>query len=100
MLEQQTILELLDNSTFICLPEGFELASSIQNAKVNGDHIHIEIILPFPANGIKQILADEIEAEIMASWPQTKKIAVEIKHRLIAYETKAGVPHLAKIKNF
>lgn len=99
MLEEQTILELLDETTFSSLPKGFELASSIQSAKVNGDHITVKIVLPFPASGIKQVLADEIETVIKASWPQTHKIAIEIKHRLKAYETKAGVAPLAKIKN-
>lgn len=99
MLEEQTILELLDNASFPCLPEGFELTSSIQEAKVLGDHVHISIVLPFPALGIKAALANQIENTIINSWPQCHKIAVEIKSRIIAYETKAGVSPLGKIKN-
>jgi ATP-binding protein involved in chromosome partitioning len=99
MLEEQTIIDLIDNANFKCLPEDFELSNYLKDTKVKGDHIQLEIVLPFPANGIKQALADEIENIIMASWPQSKKIAIEIKHHLTAYETKAGVPPLAKIKN-
>ena len=99
MLEEQTILDLIDNAVFTCLPQGFELAEHIQKAKVKGDDIHLQILLPFPANGIKQTLADEIEQEIKTNWPQSRKIAIDIKHRITAYETKAGVPPLAKIKN-
>jgi len=99
MLEEQTIIDLIDNANFRCLPENFELSSYVKDTKVNGDHIQLEVVLPFPANGIKQALADEIEKEIKTSWPQCNKIAIEIKHRLTAYETKAGVAPLAKIKN-
>jgi len=99
MLEEQTIIELIENTQFSSLPANFELAACIQNTKVNGDHIQLEIILPFPADGVKQRLASEIEKEIVAKWPQSNKVAIEIKHRVTAYETKAGVAPLAKIKN-
>lgn len=99
MLEEQTIIDLIENTSFDCLPEGVELGSCIQGTRVEGDHIRIDIVLPFPANGIKQALADEIERAIVASWPQSNKIAIDIKHRVTAYETKAGVPPLAHIKN-
>jgi len=99
MLEEQTIIDLIESSSFACLPDGFELLPYIQETRVTGDHVKMEIVLPFPADGVKQQLADEIEQIILASWPQTKKIAVAVKSRLTAYETKAGVPALGKIKN-
>jgi len=99
MLDEQAILDLVGDSDFECLPEGFELSNHIQNSRVNGDHIQLEIMLPFPADGIKQSLAEELEAVICKAWPQSKKVAIEVKSRVIAYETKAGVAPLAKIKN-
>ena len=99
MLDEQAILDLLSDSSFECLPEDFEVSAHIQDAKVNGDHIHIEVLLPFHAGGIKLTLAEEIEKVISNAWPQSKKVAIEIKSRVTAYETKAGVPPLSKIKN-
>lgn len=99
MLDEQAILDLLRDSEFETLPVGFKLAPHIQKTKVNGDHIQVEILLPFPAGGIQQSLAESIEQIVRNAWPQSTKVAVEVKSRTIAYETKAGVPPLAKIKN-
>ncbi len=99
MLDEQAILELIKNAEFSCLPEEVELASYIKDTQVKGDHISLQVLLPFPCEGIKQQLVDEIEAEITRQWPQSNKIAVEIKCRVDAYETKAGVPPLSKVKN-
>lgn len=99
MLDEQAILDLLKDNEFDVLPPGFELGSYIQQTKVIGDHIQVEILLPFPAEGIKQSLAEAIEEAVRKAWPQSTKVAVEVKSRITAYETKAGVPPLAKIKN-
>ncbi|TQV87491.1 iron-sulfur cluster carrier protein ApbC [Aliikangiella coralliicola] len=99
MLDEQAILDVLENGDFASVPPGFELTACVQKTKVIGDHIQLEIVLPFPCQGIKLSLAEEIEQEIINNWPQSKKIAIEIKQRLTAYETKAGVPPIAKIKN-
>jgi ATP-binding protein involved in chromosome partitioning len=99
MLDEQTILDLIGDQEFDCLPDDFELNPFVHHIRVNGDHVQIEVMLPFPANGIKQILAEEIEQAIMQEWSATTKVSVEVKFRVTAYETKAGVPPLAKIKN-
>ena len=99
MLDEQAILDLVKSASFPALPEDFELETCIKENRVDGDHIHLEITLPFPSGGIKQSLASQIEDEIVKNWPQSKKVAIEIKHRITAYETKAGVPPLAKVKN-
>lgn len=99
MLDEKTIIDLISDASFTCLPNEFDLLPFIHDTRVDGDHIRLEITLPFPANGIQQALADEIEQTILAQWPQANKIAIEIKHRIAAYETKAGVPPLPNIKN-
>ncbi|WP_196137941.1 iron-sulfur cluster carrier protein ApbC [Aliikangiella sp. G2MR2-5] len=99
MLDEQAILDLVKSTDFESLPEAVELADFIKDSRVNGDHVTLQIMLPFPCDGVKLALADEIEAVIRKDWPQTNKIAVEIKSHVAAYETKAGVPPLAKIKN-
>ncbi|WP_444994098.1 iron-sulfur cluster carrier protein ApbC [Aliikangiella sp. IMCC44359] len=99
MLDEQAIIDLINDTEFGSLPEGFELGPYIQETSVIGDNIRVEVLLPFPANGIKHELAEEIEAAIVKAWPQSKKVAIAVKHKIQAYETKAGVPQLAKIKN-
>jgi len=99
MLDEQAILELIKNADFKSLPAGVELAEYVKESRVNGDHVSLQIAVPFPCEGIKADLATEIEEEITKHWPQSHKIAIEIKHRVTAYETKAGVPPLARIKN-
>ncbi|TQV71639.1 iron-sulfur cluster carrier protein ApbC [Aliikangiella marina] len=99
MLDEQAILDLIADSQIDSLPEDFDLSAHIQNAKVKGDHIQLEILLPFPAEGIKHVLAEEIETVICKAWPQSNKVAIEVKSRITAYETKAGVAPLANIKN-
>lgn len=99
MLDEQNVIELIENAEFSCLPKGVELANYLHNIKVVGDNVHLEVILPFPASGITQTLTDEIEAVISQGWPQCKKFAIDVKSRIVAYETKAGIEPLAKVKN-
>jgi ATP-binding protein involved in chromosome partitioning len=98
MLDEQTIIDLLENASFQSIPDVIQLFDYVHNTHVKGDQVQIEIVMPFAVNGIKQTLADEIEQTIVKEWPQSK-VTVDIKHRVVAYETKAGVPALAKIKN-
>ncbi len=99
MLDEQAISSLLKNAEFSSLPLDVELLDFIKETKVEGDHVALQIVFPFPCEGIVKSLAEEIETEIVKNWPQTNKVAVEVKSRITAYETKAGVPPLAKVKN-
>ncbi|MDH5432783.1 MAG: iron-sulfur cluster carrier protein ApbC [Gammaproteobacteria bacterium] len=99
MLDEQTISELIANSTFKSLPSTIDLKHHINEISVDGDHIKIQIILPIPSEGLRFALADELESMILAQWPQSNEIAIEIKHRIDAYETKAGIPAIPGIKN-
>ncbi|MGX5174109.1 iron-sulfur cluster carrier protein ApbC [Aliikangiella sp. IMCC44653] len=99
MLDEQAISDLIKSNEFKSLPPGFQIDTYLNQVNVIGDSVKVEIVLPFPAAGLQQVLAEEIEAVIASAWPQSTKIAIAIKHRVTAYETKAGVPPIANIKN-
>jgi len=99
MLDEKTVLDLLHDHDFEHLPQQIDLSEAVRQVKVTGDDITLEILFHFPANGIRQALAEEIEALIKTHWPNTHKVQVNIKHRIVAYKTKAGVPPLGRVKN-
>ena len=98
MLEQQALLELINNSSFEHFPANLKLADFVKNTQDKNGQIEVEIQLPFPFEGAKQALIEELSEVLANQWPEVK-FAIDIKQTLAAYETKAGVPAIGKIKN-
>ena len=69
---------MIKNADFKSLPEGIELAEYVKESRVNGDHVSLQIAVPFPCEGIKADLATEIEEEIT----KLTKENVELKRKM------------------
>jgi len=98
MLEQQTLTDLIANSTFSEFPSNLKLVDFIKNTEIKNEQVEITIQLPFPYQGKIAALTDEISQLLSAEWPESK-FSIDIKQNLMAYETKAGVDPIGKVKN-
>jgi len=98
MLEQQTLVELLKTVTFSHFPANLKLIDFIKQTDVKGDNVELLIQLPFPCEGIIEPLTDELMGVLLAKWPE-HNFEIKIRQNLVAYETKAGVAPISKVKN-
>ncbi len=98
MLEQQTLLELIRSTSFISFPANLKLVDFVTDSDIKDDSVEINIRLPFPCEGIIQALTEELNRVLLVKWPTTDFNIVITQH-LVAYETKAGVAPLNKVKN-
>lgn len=99
MLSTKVISERIENHIFPSLPAGFKLADHIHDIEYGDGKLQLNVVLPFPADSIIEIFCQEIEAFVLQQWGEVTEVSCAIKSRVLAYETKAGVPPLAKIKN-
>ena len=98
MLEQQALLELIKNASFEHFPANLKLSDFIKNTEVKNESVEITIQLPFPFDGAKEALKNELLELLTQQWSDNQ-FTIDIKQNLAAYETKAGVPSIGKIKN-
>lgn len=98
MLDKSAVIDLLNKQTFDFLPADIQLASCIQNVQSKGEELLINIVFPFPTRGIEEQLTTSMQALIKQAAPNVNP-QIDIRFRIKAYETKAGVPPLAKVKN-
>jgi len=98
MLEQQALNDLIAATEFSQFPSNLKLADFIKQSKVKDETVEITIQLPFPYQGQIPALKSELNDLLVEHWPEAK-FAIEIKQNLMAYETKAGVSPIAKVKN-
>ncbi len=98
MLEQETLFELLRNTTFESFPSNLKLVDFVKQVDIDGKSAVVLIQLPFPCEGIVESLSSELMAVIEKSWPEYQ-FQIKIRQNLVAYETKAGVAPISKVKN-
>ncbi len=98
MFEQQTLTELLKNTEFTQFPSNLKLADFIKQVDVEDNNASILIQLPFPCEGIVDSLSKELMGVLLNQWPDFK-FQIKIRQNLVAYETKAGVAPISKVKN-
>ena len=98
MLEQQTLNELLESATFSDFPANLKLTDFIKQADIKGQNVDLMIQLPFPCEGIIGSLTADLDKFLSDKWPEYK-FNILIKQNLVAYETKAGVAPISKVKN-
>jgi len=98
MLEQNTLLELIKNNPFEHFPNNLNLVDFVKDTQIKDQLVRLTIQLPFPFEGLLSALTTEVEKLLSDRWP-SNQFEVNIKQHLLAYETKAGVEPLAKVKN-
>lgn len=98
MLEQQTLIELIGSSLFKHFPSNLKLVDFIKETSIKGNVVEITIQLPFPYEGLIPSLKDELIQLLITKWPDNQFV-IHIKQYLLAYETKAGVEPISKVKN-
>ncbi len=99
MLEDKVILKKIATHQFSDLPDGFVLGSSIQFFEIKGNHLSMRVILPFPAASLLNSVHTEIVTFIKNNWPELTQVECVVEYKISAYETKAGIPPLTKVKN-
>ena len=98
MLEQQTLLDLIRTTSFESFPGNLNLADFVKQSEFDGDKVNVIIQLPFPCHGIEEALQSELNSVLQAKWSDSQ-FDIQIKQNLVAYETKAGVAPINKVKN-
>lgn len=98
MLEQETLLDLLKSVSFSSFPSNLKLTDFIKQVDVKGQKATLVIQLPFPCEGIMAPLSQELSQALRGEWPDFE-FDIKIKQNLVAYETKAGVAPISKVKN-
>jgi len=98
MLEQQTLLDLIRSTSFVSFPANLNLADFVKQSDFKDNKVKIIIQLPFPCDGIGDKLRSEVSSVLQAKWSDSQ-FDIQIKQNLVAYETKAGVAPINKVKN-
>ncbi len=98
MLEQQSLIELIKSSSFESFPKNLKLVDFIKESQINEGKITVLIQLPFPCDGIVESLKNELVMVLEQEWPEGS-FEITVKQNLVAYETKAGVAPINKVKN-
>ena len=98
MLEQQTLIDLIRSTNFSSFPSNLKLVDFVKQTDIKDGKVEIVIQLPFPCEGLIQPLTEELDAALQAKWQDTP-FDIRIKQNLVAYETKAGVAPINKVKN-
>ncbi|MBV1910627.1 MAG: iron-sulfur cluster carrier protein ApbC [Kangiellaceae bacterium] len=98
MLEQQTLLELIRTSTFSHFPENLNLADFIKQSDIKDNTVELLIQVPFPFDGKVVELTAELGQVLKTAWAD-QGFVIKIQQNLVAYETKAGVAPIGKVKN-
>ena len=97
-LEQQALLEVISNSNFLHFPENLKLIDFFKDMSVSELAVTVRFRFPFPCKGLIEPLTNELLELFGNTWPDYQ-FNIEIAQHLVAYETKAGVEPLAKVKN-
>lgn len=98
MLEQQSLLEVIRTTSLVSFPANLKLVDFVADMEIKDGSVEITIRLPFPCEGIIASLTEELKSVLSAKWPGSK-FNILITQHLVAYETKAGVAPLNKVKN-
>ncbi len=98
MLEQQNLIELLQLTKLACFPINLKLSDFVNETRIEGEAVQIVIQLPFPCEGLIPLLKEELNSVLIDKWPQSQ-FEIVVKQNLVAYETKAGVAPINKVKN-
>lgn len=99
MLDKQKLTDWMNELVLGFFPRSYQLGHCLQSLDINSSECVISLSLPFPAKGIQEQLVESIKQLVEEKEPGLKQVSVQVKSRVIAYETKAGVPPLAKVKN-
>jgi ATP-binding protein involved in chromosome partitioning len=98
MFEQETLTEVLKKTSFEHFPSNLKLADFIKQVDIEQKNASILIQIPFPCEGIVDSLSRELMSVLEQNWPDFQ-FQIKIRQNLVAYETKAGVAPISKVKN-
>jgi len=98
MLEQQTLIELLGSTNFESFPANLKLVDFVKQTDIKDGKVELIIQLPFPCEGLLLPLKNELNEVLQVKWADSQ-FDIQIKQNLVAYETKAGVAPISKVKN-
>ncbi|HUW99031.1 MAG TPA: iron-sulfur cluster carrier protein ApbC [Acidiferrobacter sp.] len=80
------------------LEQDLVTAKAIKAIKVDGGHVSIEVILGYPANGVKDAMAARLRDKVMAV-PGVKDATVSIESRIVTHGVQKGVKPIRGVKN-
>lgn len=98
MLEQETLLALINSQSLKHFPKNLKLVDFIKQTDINEQTLTLVIQLPFPCDGLIEPLIEELQQLFKNEW-SGHEFNIQIKQNLVAYETKAGVDPIGKVKN-
>lgn len=98
MLEHQTLVDFIKTVAIPCFPKNLRLVDFLRETSDRNGVVELLIQLPFPGNGLIPELESQLKDALVTKWPD-QAFTIKVIQNLVAYETKAGVAPLAKIKN-
>ncbi len=97
-LEQQALLDLISDSSFTHFPKNLKLNDFFKDMSIADQKVTVRFRFPFPCKGLIEPLTSELIELFEGAWSDSK-FSIEIAQQLVAYETKAGVEPLSRVKN-
>ena len=89
---------MINSQSLTHFPNNLKLTDFIKQSDIKDNTLDLVIQLPFPSQGLVNPLTQELNSLFKNEWPNND-FNIVIKQNLVAYETKAGVAPIAKVKN-
>lgn len=76
----------------------FVTSKSVKNVKVDGGHISLDIVLPYPAKSQFDLIRKSV-ISVLRELPDVKNVSVNVSSQIVAHAVQRGVKLLPGVKN-
>ena len=97
-MERENIESILKD--YDCPYMGTDLvtANTVKDIKVDGDNVHVQIVLGWPAEGIIQDFHKNLTKKISEAYPDVK-LTLDLKYEIIPHTVQQSLERVKGIKN-